>query len=174
MDRIQPEEFWRWACADFLSNALRGVLAEYIVAKAVNATGTSRKEWDAYDLITPDGLRIEVKSSAYLQTWSQVQPSKIIFDIAKKKAWYAETNTMSDHPQRTADVYVFCVFAEDRKDVADPLDLRQWFFLATSAEFIDRTFKDQKTVSLSTLERHGLPRLSFEGLQLHFNQSQNY
>lgn len=144
MGRIQPEEFWRWAYSDFLSNALRGVLAEYIVATAVNATGRTRKEWDAYDLITPDRLRIEVKSSAYLQTWSQKQPSKIIFDISKKRAWYAETNTMSKHPQRTADVYVFCVFAEERKKLADPLDLKQWFFLVSSAEFIDRTFKDQK------------------------------
>jgi hypothetical protein len=165
MDRIQPEDFWQWAFSDFLSNSLRGILAEYIVGKALNATGTPRTEWDAYDLITPDGLRIEVKSSGYLQTWSQTKPSIIQFDIAKKRAWYAETNTMSGTSQRTADIYVFCVFAETRKELADPLDLNQWFFLVASAEFLEQVFKIQKTVSLSTLERKGLERLSFSDLQ---------
>ncbi len=41
---------------DFMSNALRGVLAEYIVACAADCTHCSRTEWNAYDL---DKVRTE-------------------------------------------------------------------------------------------------------------------
>jgi hypothetical protein len=68
-NNIEPLEFWKWAFSDFLSNALRGVLAEFIVAKAMDCTDVQRTEWDAYDVITSDGIKIEVKSSAYLQSW---------------------------------------------------------------------------------------------------------
>jgi len=66
---VEAQEFWKWAFSDFMSNALRGVLAEYIVACAIGCTERLRVECDAYDLVTPDGTRIEVKPSAYLQTW---------------------------------------------------------------------------------------------------------
>ncbi|AXG97954.1 hypothetical protein DVJ83_00840 [Deinococcus wulumuqiensis] len=48
--RLNSTDFWRWAYSDFLSNALRGVLAEYIVAQAAGCTHRARTEWDAYDL----------------------------------------------------------------------------------------------------------------------------
>lgn len=41
-------------------NNVRGDLAEFLVARAVGATGP-RVEWDAYDVLAPDGTRIEVK-----------------------------------------------------------------------------------------------------------------
>jgi hypothetical protein len=64
-------DFWRWAFSDLTSNALRGVLAEYLVARALGADRGARTEWDACDVCAPDGTRIEVKSAAYLQSWSQ-------------------------------------------------------------------------------------------------------
>ena len=70
--------FWRWSSSDLLGNALRGVLAEFIVASALGITERPREEWDAYDLITPSGLKVEVKSSAYLQSWQQTKLSKIM------------------------------------------------------------------------------------------------
>lgn len=70
-------EFWQWSQSNLLNNTLRGTIAEFIVAKAVNATNTIRVEWDAYDLITPEGLKIEVKSAAYLQSWQQERDSSI-------------------------------------------------------------------------------------------------
>ena len=60
-------DFWRWSASDLVNNALRGKLAEYIVAQALDLTDTLRVEWDEYDLITPTRIRIEVKSAAYLQ-----------------------------------------------------------------------------------------------------------
>jgi hypothetical protein len=60
--------FWKWSCSDLVSNATRGILAEYIVARALGlAKNGVRDEWAAYDLCTPEGIKIEVKSAAYLQ-----------------------------------------------------------------------------------------------------------
>lgn len=66
MNGIEPTDFWRWAYSDFLSNTLRGVLAEYIVASALGCTEAPRREWHAYDLVTAGGIRVEAKSAAYL------------------------------------------------------------------------------------------------------------
>lgn len=75
-------EFWQWSQSDLLNNTLRGTIAEFIVAKAVNATNAIRVKWDAYDLITPEGLKIEVKSAAYLQSWKQER----LFDSVQHQA----------------------------------------------------------------------------------------
>jgi hypothetical protein len=40
-------DFWQWSRSDLLSNATRGVLAEYIVASALGLTRGVRGEWDA-------------------------------------------------------------------------------------------------------------------------------
>ena len=74
--------FWRWACSDLLNNAQRGVLAEYIVATDLGVADSIRVEWDAYDLRSPAGKRVEVKSSAYLQSWHQDKLSSVGFSIA--------------------------------------------------------------------------------------------
>lgn len=163
--RIEPAAFWRWAYSDFLSNALRGVLAEFIVAQALGGDSRPRTEWDAYDLITEDGLKIEVKSSAYLQSWPQQRPSTIRFDIGLKRGWEAATNLYAQEAGRAADVYVFCIFAEGRREHADPLELSQWFFLVCPTAWLNAHFPAQKTVALSTLESTGLKRLEFGGLR---------
>lgn len=164
--RIKAPHFWQWAFPDFLSNALRGVLAEYIVAQAVGCTHRGRTEWDAYDLLTDSGLKIEVKSSAYLQSWAQKRPSAIRFDIGLKLGWDAATNKWAAEPLRCADVYVFCVFAEQDRENADPLDLRQWFFLVCPTAWLNTHLPAQKSVSLATLERRGLRRLDFSQLSV--------
>src|SRR5262245_56184857 len=99
---ISANEFWKWAYSDFLSNAQRGVLAEYIVARSLGCTDRGRVEWDAYDLDAGPGLKIEVKSAAYVQSWSQKDLSLIRFDIAHKRSWYSETNTYSPEATRSA------------------------------------------------------------------------
>ena len=56
-------------------------MAEFIVASAIEVLEKPREEWDAYDLIAKSGLKIEIKSSSYLQSWEQSELSKIIFGI---------------------------------------------------------------------------------------------
>jgi hypothetical protein len=57
------------------------VLAEFIVATALGVADQLRNDWGPYDLLTPDGIKIEVKSPAYLQSWHQENFSTITFGI---------------------------------------------------------------------------------------------
>ncbi len=63
--------FWQWSASDLISNTMRGRLAEYLVACALGVADGVRVEWDAYDLRTPSGIKVEVKSAAYVQSWRQ-------------------------------------------------------------------------------------------------------
>lgn len=58
---IKLQEFWSWSSSDILNNAMRGVLAEFIVASSLGIADSCRVEWDAYDIITKEGIKIEVK-----------------------------------------------------------------------------------------------------------------
>lgn len=135
------QEFWGWYASDLLGNLLRGVLAEYLVGKALGCDLSGiRVEWDSYDLTTPQGLRIEVKSSGYLQSWSNEGPSTIRFDIAERQSG-----------PRAADLYVFCVFTCLDPLIANPLDTRQWDFYVASTERINAELKNQKSIGLEPL-----------------------
>ena len=72
-------EFWRWGFSDLRTNIVRGILAEFLVAKAVGAREPVRVAWDNFDVVSAAGTRIEVKSSAYLQSWAQKRLSTIAF-----------------------------------------------------------------------------------------------
>jgi hypothetical protein len=79
--------FWQWSASDLVSNATRGRVAEYIVARALGlALDDVRDEWGAYDLCTPSGIRVEVKSAAYIQSWHQARLSSIMFVVPKTRA----------------------------------------------------------------------------------------
>src|SRR5713226_9413468 len=81
---FELSDFWRWSMSDLISNATRGRLAEFIVAKALLiSTDTVRDEWSAYDLKTPEGIKVEVKSAAYIQSWHQSKLSAINFRTPK-------------------------------------------------------------------------------------------
>ena len=169
-ERFKVLEFWQWAYSDLLSNTLRGILAEFLVVQAVGAAGRTRKEWDAFDVITPEGLRIEVKSAAYIQTWHQDKLSKISFDIACKTSWDAETNTTDLEPNRSADIYVFALLHEKNRDRLNPTDLTQWtFFVLPTTRLND--LGPQKTISLNSLRKLDPIETSFERLADTIRQS---
>jgi hypothetical protein len=145
-------DFWQWMGSDLLSNALRGVLAEFLVAKALGAVTLPRLEWDAADVMYR-GHPIEVKSAAYLQSWPQKKPSTIQFDVARKRSWHALTNTYDTEASRSADAYVFCLFAEQDHQCANVLDVRQWRFWVAATRELDRVLGGQKTVGLKRIEK---------------------
>ena len=116
-------DFWKWSSSDIVGNALRGILAEFIVASALGETEGVREEWDAYDLKTRDGIKIEVKSGAYIQSWKQDSYSRIVFSIRPTLGWDARENRYSSKVTRQADVYVFCVLKHKDQETIDPLNL---------------------------------------------------
>lgn len=144
-------EFWQWSQSDLLNNTLRGTIAEFIVAKAVNATNAIRVEWDAYDLITPQGLKIEVKSAAYLQSWKQERDSSIQFSIRPTKGWDAATNISAVDSGRSADVYIFCLLKEKDRNLVNPLNLDQWDFFILATEQINQEKGMQKMIGINSL-----------------------
>ena len=103
--------FWQWSASDLVCNAMRGILAEYIVASAVGMVSGNRTEWDAYDVETNEGIKVEVKSGAYIQSWSQKKLSTIQFGIRPTQGWDSGNGAYSNVVERQSDVYVFCVLA---------------------------------------------------------------
>ena len=76
-----------------IRKSVKTILAEYLVACALDILRNVRGLWDRYDLITPEGITIEVKSSGYLQSWGQEHLSTISFGIAPTLGWDDKTNT---------------------------------------------------------------------------------
>jgi hypothetical protein len=139
-------DFWRWSASDLVSNASRGVLAEFIVATALDVAEGIRTEWDAFDLTANNGTKVEVKSAAYLQRWHQDSPSVIRFSIAPSSAWNAETNQTETDKKRQADVYVFCLLHHRDKETLDPLNLDQWTFYVLPTSELNAHCGDQKSI----------------------------
>jgi hypothetical protein len=147
-------DFWRWSTSDILSNATRGKFAEFIVGTAVGLNPkNSRDEWDAYDLTTEDGIKIEVKSAAYIQCWSQKSFSKISFSIKPARYWESETNLQRGEPKRHADVYVFCHLKHKDQNTIDPLKMEQWDFYALPTYRLDNYERSQSSITINSLKK---------------------
>lgn len=146
-------DFWQWSASDLVSNATRGLLAEYLVHEAVGSLEQSvRDEWAAFDLTTPEGVKLEVKSAAYLQSWHQERLSTIVFRTPKTLAWYPETNVLATQPKRQADVYVFALLDHADKSSVDPLNVRQWTFYVVATKALDERTRSQDSITLRSLQ----------------------
>jgi len=161
--------FWQWSSSEILGNALRGVLAEYIVAKAIDCPYEIRKEWDAYDLLTLEGLKIEVKSASYIQSWEQTKFSTISFGIQPTMAW--ENNTWSETAKRQSDAYVFCLLAHKDQETIDPLNMSQWEFYVLPTSTLNEKVSGQKTITLSSLLRLEPIKCTFEEIKDEINNA---
>lgn len=147
-------DFWAYMLSDLLENDVRGYLAEFLVAKAVGATGP-RVGWDAYDVQAPDGTTIEVKTTGYSQTWERTGPAVLTFaglpGKPSKQSWYAATNTYG--PAHVAEAYVFAVHMTQPGDPYDALDIDAWRFHVLPGAVVAGT--GQGSMRLSTVRRLG-------------------
>ena len=148
-----------------MGNALRGVLAEFIVASTIDILNKPREEWDAYDLKTKNGLKIEIKSSSYLQSWEQIELSKIIFGIQPTSNWDYATNKRSKEKIRQSDIYIFCVLSHKDKNSIDPLNLSQWDFYILETKVLNEQVKTQKTITLSSLLKLNPIKIKYDELK---------
>ncbi len=146
MTEVNRKEFLDWAYPNLLTNTIRGVLAEYIVAKACGVDGKPRIEWHRYDLDI-DGIWVEVKSSAFVQSWTQDGASKITFNIRATQGWDEPTNDYEASAQRSAHVYVFCLLNGKLGGAINPLDVAQWTFYVLPASKLP----EQKTIRIGPL-----------------------
>lgn len=122
-------DFWRWALGDLRMNNARGYLVEFLVAKAVGSAEPLRVEWGPHDVTAPDGTRIEVKSTGYLQSWTQRRLSSPRFGFKGAKTVWDDTSATSHEPVHgRVDVWVLALQTCTDHASYDPLSVDQWEF----------------------------------------------
>jgi len=164
IDRLNPEtkipglegitigDFWAWAYSDILTNTTRGMFAEFLVGAALRVIEYTRPlGWEDFDL-SYYNWKIEVKASAYLQSWHQEALSTIRFDIGERGSWDSDTNSWISERTRSADCYVFCLYFEQERSVANVLDTSRWEFYVLSTKQINAEFGNQKSVGLRRIQ----------------------
>lgn len=161
---ITLADYWAWAHSDLVSNAERGRLAEFIVSNALGAEMTCRVEWDAYDVLTPEGIKVEVKASGYVQTWVQKDYSFPNFGIRPTIGSSDGGATFTGPRQRQADVYVFCLHVHKDQETINPLDLSQWEFYVLPTSTLNEKMADAKAISLAKLISLGAVKTDYAGL----------
>jgi hypothetical protein len=145
-------DFWRWSTSDILSNTIRGGFAEFIVATALNLDmEVLRDEWSAFDLKTNDGIKVEVKCSAYIQSWYQSRLSTISYSTKPAFYWDSDTNKFTNIKKRHADVYVFCLLYHPDKLTINPLNINQWEFYVLSTQQLNEYERSQHSITLKSL-----------------------
>jgi len=150
---IKVKDFWwRWF-SQLVTNNLRGILAEYIVASDIGVTNAPREERDAYDLITPEKISIEVKSASYIQSREQKKLSSISFSIRSTHGYDVETNKRDQNMKRQSDVYVFCLLSHQDQATLNPLDMNQRDFYVVPTALLEKEVPWQKTIRLQRLQK---------------------
>lgn len=145
-------DFWRWAFSDLRTNIVRGILAEFLVAQAVGDPSPLRQAWDNWDVTTTSGVKVEVKSSAYLQSWKQRKLSSIVFTGLTGRAWSDDRNERETERSLRADVYVFAMHICREPDEYDPLRIEDWRFRVMSAAQLAE--HGVRSVTLGFLNEH--------------------
>jgi hypothetical protein len=148
--KFELSEFWSWNQSNLIENRTRGILAEFIIKKALEIESDYRIEWDNFDLISNCGKKLEIKSAAYIQSWEQKKYSDIKFGISPT----AGTN---DNPKydgtkkRWSDFYIFCLLKNKDQKTINPLDLDQWTFFVLKTEILNKQKPKQQTIGLNPL-----------------------
>lgn len=145
-------DFWRWAFSDLRDNTTRGILAEFLVARAVGDKRDLRIGWDNFDAQAPDGSTIEVKRSAFLQSWALKRHSELRFGRLSAREFDAARNEYSVDARVRADVFVFCVQTQREPAAYDMFDISHWEFWVVGASTIREL--GAKSTGIGWVRRH--------------------
>ena len=159
-------DFWRWSLGDLRMNTARGFLVEFLVAQAVGADAPMRVEWASHDVEAPDGTRIEVKASGYLQSWVTRRPSVPTFRFKSAYATTVWDSAVADYVEVDVEervhIWVFALQTCREHESYDPLEIKQWEFRVLPHRSLVRT--GQKSAGLSFFDRLGAPPVVWEEL----------
>ena len=147
-------DFWRWAYSDLVQNITRGYVAQFIVAWMVGADRLApNKPWQPFDVQIPNGGKtIEVKSTAWLQSWPVKNP-KPAFVIAPSRYWDEKTNVISKEKSFNADLYALCYFYWTDPKTANVMDLAQWKFWVFTQKELIKILDGKRSISIERLEK---------------------
>lgn len=155
-------DFWRWFGSDLTNNVIRGALAEFIIASALDVADGVRDVWSPFDLLTKDNIKIEVKSASYLQTWFQKTYSAISFDIGQTRAYDSVINQSETEVKRQADIYIFCLLHFKDKTNLNPMNLDQWEFYIVETSVLNEKHLNQRKIGLSSLLKLNPQKVKYE------------
>jgi hypothetical protein len=133
-----------------ITNVFRGHVAEAIVDAALAPDWTwCAADYASCDFERADGLRLEVKQSAVLQSWSPEPPKKITgsFDVAARQGYW-DGLVWVPEPGRRAHIYVLA-HHKIIDESADHRDPGQWIFYVIRSSQLPPV----KTISLGSLQR---------------------
>lgn len=134
-----------------MQNNLRGLWVELMVCELLgNDWEYAGSDWAAWDLERSDGLRIEVKQSARLQSWG-ASTSSPRFSIAAAKGHYPDGKNYvpNQSGKRLADLYVFAWH-----DGSDQRSAVEWQFYVIAS---DRLPAQQKSIGHKALRKLNKP-----------------
>ena len=142
LENASLQDFWKWAFSDLCDDALKGYFAEWIVAKLLDIPSARRIGWANSDIITPEGVRIEVKASSYWQSWKLLDEfgvarstplhpisakTRIAFSGLKARDAVAVPDP-TIQPTFKSHIYVFAFQHETEIEKWNAMDLSQWEF----------------------------------------------
>lgn len=141
IDDLTLSDCWTWAYSDLTDSMNRSILAEYIVATALNIANSSKRKpsrlHNSWSFSSSDGYRISVESASFIQSCDAEHPDHITF-----------RNVSASN----CDVCIFCVHKSLSEDDS-PLDLDTWdFYVIRSGVLLEKT-QEQKTLTLPSLMR---------------------
>ncbi len=143
-------DFWQFQFSNIWD--LQDQIAEFIVARALEIKKPHNKNgWTLWD-ITYKGMRVEVKETAYYHSWrtdGKVSTQRS-FSITKAFSRYKDSTSEFC---RQNDIYVFCLNTGKTKEESNPLDLDHWRFWVVPTETINHTCGNNKTITLSRLQK---------------------
>ena len=152
-------DFWEWFASYTLDGSIRGGMAEFVIMKALGIEN-ERNIWDAYDL-EYQGKRIEVKSASLFTRknrhgfqYEYTINQRITYSIEPKHKHVIGGDWTSR--KRNSDIYIFVLISD-----MDISNLDKWDFYIIPTESINKTFGDQKTLSLSAIKRFTPPPKKF-------------
>lgn len=168
-------DFWRWSLSNIKFSMTRGTFANFIVKCALEEGGVPTRKsigtgFEPYDLEGPiiksSGKisRIEVKSSAFLNSVTEKYSERTYFSIAPSRVPIDGDYKKNSPQQRNNDIYVFALYTakDSRRNI---LDLSWWDFFILPTNQIERDEKLQKQKSISLNQIKSLcPTLSFDML----------
>lgn len=141
-----------------IENSLRAMYVEHLIEELLgDAWDHTGADWGRCDFTSSDTskIRLEVKQSAALQSWTPEDPAAVIvpnprFDIRERTGWYDGAD-WRDEPGRSGEVYVFAWHPHTDRSVADHGDPLQWEFYVVLASTLPAT----KSIGLTGIEKLG-------------------
>lgn len=162
-------DFWRWGFSDLCDDDVKGVFAEWLVHKLLETQSPRRISWANSDVMTADGVTLEVKATSYWQSWKWIdgtgkQREKPLYgptdDSRVRFAGLTARNAegpanAGDNRALKSQLYAFAFQHEKDYERWNAMDLSQWEFYVFPAKELPSL--GGRTVKLLTLRKHQSP-----------------